>query len=80
VFVNGFDGSMGERDLMNEIDNWNLGHCEKRIPKDRQSNCLKGFMFLEFQNNNEAMRAIDIIMGKRLQGKRLRARFAEDKK
>lgn len=64
---------------MQFVETLNLGDTNKRLPRDRERNTLKGFMFLDFKTNQDAQRAVDILSSKKIGGARLKARLAEEK-
>jgi len=50
LFVSGIDTNAQEFDIHKQIKFLNLGEKQIRVIKDRDSNKLKGFMFLEFSS------------------------------
>jgi len=52
--VNNFDTGAREKDLADFISGLRLKEKSKRIPNDRETRALKGFMFLEFENSHDA--------------------------
>lgn len=50
------------------------------IIKDRDTNQSKGFGFIEFENEEEAQKAISVMNGKELDGRKIRVSLADEKK
>lgn len=49
------------------------------LPNDRQTGRPRGFAFVEFENDDDAMGAIAMFNGQELDGRRLRINEAEDR-
>ncbi|MCR5218502.1 RNA-binding protein [Treponema sp.] len=50
------------------------------IIKDRDTNQSKGFGFVEFENDEDAEKAISVMNGKEFDGRKIRVSLAEEKK
>lgn len=72
LYVGNLEYSVTEEELAKTFNDNGISTKELRIIKDKYTGKSKGFGFVEVDNENDVQKAIDVLDGKDLKGRKLR--------
>ncbi len=72
IYIGNLDYSLTEEELKKSFEEKGLSVKEIKVVRDRFSGKSKGFAFAEFENDEDAQKAIDSLNGQEIKSRKIR--------